>query len=1401
MASLAAALPAPAIGPYRSKRRGAQTREVMPAALPPCFAEVWRRRSSSLEVHRNERAALEAVAATVPVAARNEAGDAATAAGVYLAALVVALKRVVQTSKPTSAPRPAKQHVEGDATMTKRQRQKARKRAAERDAVAAADALHAAAPAGGANDAKMEDDTAAKDGDGDEGGEAALVASLVYLVSLALRDASPALVNARCEDILECVAAAAAHAGNAAVVGRHCAAAIAGTLALLDGKAWARPAVQRAHLRLVMLAADADPKTRRRGREALQSLVDGPKGELIGVRTSGASAAHIVAELRSLQAQMGDSIDKAHLDGHSAPTKLIHLVTSIDVLVPALRPSDATAVAKELVVLASLNLAHVTDFAYNTLASMVDMRELLASRKRPDASGDGSDGDGYGDASKVHRTAIPTAHLGKIVVAIAEQTVPTDTHEDALVAFATCLSHGAITYFEAHSFSSPPVETMGVVVKSLVDCLDPIIARLSVAPKLSRALQDVVSHRWLYARPDVFTALEPLLGYRFKAVWIDALAALRRYLEHNACAGNVAMRECVTAFAKHVVQMREQAYTAKDRHTQGVTNSVLGSILRGGGVESVFEAVPLTRVDKLLLSNAWLLPLLHEHVRCSPVSLFASKIRPLADDLSVFGTQASDGGRIVEGKNATMLAAQLWGLLPGFCQNPSDLEQDAAIFVVFDSLAICMSDTADIALRQSAFSALRALSLSIPADDVATQKRFAKGLKKLFPSICEVVQGTSADRRGSALEAVTKAAHACHDPKLLTSLLRKSVKRLLEASMTDADEESSLVRHAATDVAIALAESGAVPTDSAEIDFLERAMSPLFLDPSDTGLQKKAYRATALLVGLGVIGKNQEASKSFIEETAAAACSVATSAKGTRLGLIQALVELSKSDKVLLEACTSCFLSEVVLGTRDVSEKTRASSFAALSALGRTWYASEERVEGLSTFLTRLAAGLAGRTVLMLAATLTSLSHVVYEYRGEAAIYPAFAQSVDSLFATSSSGHTSKPEGATQSDDGDVEDGKDDVDRMVVEEVVDPGPVAILLRHNSREVQKAALGTVKMATSALSQPSSARLVRILPAILPGLVTVAAKSKKKETRLRVRVILERLLRKCGRDTLESVFPQEHVKLLAAVRKQYSRDLTKKHEKRDARRAEKASVEKAEDAARSGKDDSPDKDNSGSEDESEFDLSDDDSDIEREILDGDELASRKTTTRQKTTGSGPLLVREKGDNVTDLLATRVADGFMTRGEVAEASKRAHVEQSRKRKDKDSFKLADDGRPIFAESDAESGEAENGSVHGREGTDGADDSGAGGGRKRKRRATDAGERVKKIKGSFGSEYRSRRGAAGDMKRPGLADPYAYVPLSGAMGGDVSKALMQQGGGRKGGKKAKTSKLGGRRGVPARR
>lgn len=78
---------------------------------------------------------------------------------------------------------------------------------------------------------------------------------------------------------------------------------------------------------------------------------------------------------------------------------------------------------------------------------------------------------------------------------------------------------------------------------------------------------------------------------------------------------------------------------------------------------------------------------------------------------------------------------------------------------------------------------------------------------------------------------------------------------------------------------------------------------------------------------------------------------------------------------------------------------------------------------------------------------------------------------------------------------------------------------------------------------------AARLERILKAILPPMLDVAIDSKN-DLRLRVKIIIERLLRKCGREVLEVVFPEEHAKLLRSVRRQWQRRTRKKNEEKKA-----------------------------------------------------------------------------------------------------------------------------------------------------------------------------------------------------------------------------------------------------------
>jgi ribosomal RNA-processing protein 12 len=1439
VASLGGALPSAYRGPSRKRRDALKTAgtatshgtSVIPAELPPCFAEVWRRRSSTLPVHRNERAALEAVAASIP----NEAADyePSAAAGLYLAALVVALRRVLQTSKPVANPEEDHLQEIEDLGMSKRQRQKARKRI-EKDVIATVDGLHASvkgAPLSGSlQDAPVDGSKQEEANVEISTDDIGLISSLVYLISLSLRDANSALVNAKCEDVLEAVTMAVVHAGGVSAVSRHVAAAVAGTLALLETSAWGKPSVQRAFQRLVSLSADADPKTRHRGREALQALLRGPKGSFIAARTSSFSAAHTVGALRELQSQIAEESGTLGRRGvHRASTKLIHRISAVNFLATTFLPTDAATVAKELLSIAASELPFVTLFAFDALTTLCSDAEMVAHLGQNESGAPDENVDDHESGRRP--TAIPTAQLGKMLIVLAELPISNTGHDDTVTAYSTCVSRVALSYFHAHKFSPPPVASMLLPVRAIVERMDPAVVSHGVSSKVAGGLLTIIGQKWMKAKPEIFAVLESLLEYRFKAVWSEVLGPLRRYLEQDGSSGKPSMRSVLTAFTAQILKSRSDALERNDRKTAGMLTSILCSVLRGGGVEIILDSVRLERDDKLLLSNAWLLPVLHEHVRFSPMALFISKLQPLALGLRGLAEEAEDGGRAVESKNANMLSAQIWDLLPCFCNSPSDLSQDAVLSDMFNIFEAGLKSAETSVRRQSVIGALRSLATSVSglsSDDPAAdglRKIFCKGLKRIFPLISSLVEETPSERRGPILEAVTYGARACSDAKIITGFLRKSIRRMLEASVAASggpqegddvsadvapmtDVTAGNIRHAATDLATAIAESGAVPSDAAEIDFFERAMSPLFMDASDTILQKKAYRAAALLVSLGVVGKDDSTAIKFVENTAAASSSVAASSKSTRLVLIQSLVELCKTrtePKTLLEVCTSNFLPEIVMCSRDVSEKTRAAAFAALSAFGRAWYTiGGQRGEGLCQYIQLLAAGLAGRTVSMLSSTMTSLSHVIFEFRGEARLYSELSATVDALYGSKALGLTPL-DGEIGSAKRTTADENDTVDSMEIvdSEGVLAGPVSILLRHSAHEVQKAALGMVKTATSALSTPP-ARLEAILPAIIPGLVAIAAKSKKKETRLRVRIILERLLRKCGRDSLESVFPPEHAKLLSAVRKQYSRDLTKKHESREKRRLEKQQMHSITDGVANGEDTSDDDDSDN--------VSDFDSDLEKEVLDGDALSVKQRLPTSKGKAHG-LVVREDRDKVVDLLETRVMDGFMTSDEVAEQSKRALAEQRKSRrggsKAKNSFVIADDGRPIFAESDGDDGDLGAKFVD-RDGDDEKVNAGfrSVGGLKRKRGAREVNDRAKKIKGSFGEEYRSRKGASGDMKRPGKPDPYAYIPLGSAVGSEVTKAIVGSGAGGKGPLRRKTKrhqssigKLGGRRGLPATR
>eukprot|EP00178_Gracilaria_changii_P023243 TRINITY_DN70541_c0_g1_i1.p1 TRINITY_DN70541_c0_g1~~TRINITY_DN70541_c0_g1_i1.p1 ORF type:complete len:1393 (-),score=213.10 TRINITY_DN70541_c0_g1_i1:2398-6576(-) len=1333
VADLASALPTAtkSVGKHRKNISG----KPMPPSLPICFAEIWRRRKSTLPAHRRERASLEAVASIIPEEARAFTGEAAAA--VYLGALVTSLERLVATTNPVQS---STQQIKRPGKMAKQDKRRLQRKAKDdENTVRDMSIPQLMASASGTREAdvmKDEDTSESKAIDSDE--DVDLASSLAYLTGLAVSGCSAAVLNAKADQVLNVTLRVYDHVAGHHLVARHTPQIFATVLAVLGSSSWSNPTMQRAHLYLLRQTTDSDAKSRRKARDALGSLLNCARAPIIRSRTSSTTTSFFVNEIKAYNEFFSSTLRNAELE-MSQVSSLISLLSCVELVSGFLKPIDAARLSKHLVVVTTKTQPGVMVFAYKALAGLMSRNQTTE----------------HSEGGSLGGQTIPQSDLKKLLLAILQNELPEEPSDDLREAYGRCVQIGGSVYASYFEHAPTSNEMILQCVQREFDMVSP-----TAQPRCIRfvcaALRNLVGQRWFSTRSDVLGVLQGFMNESFKPIWREVLPVLKAYLEKGMTSGNPAMSDAIRKLLQSLLKKREEAYDRGDQKVIDMLQSLICSIARGGGASHIFEQCKLEYDEKEHVTNAWLLSILRDNIRGAPVNLFSSACMALAAKLTTALDAVKREKRVVEAKNISSYVLQIWGLLPAFCTQPSDLWDEGSLNSLFQAMYDCLTRENNLSMYSIGIGGLRQLSISIeslPSEQPKNESirlSFASRLKKLYPAISDASEKITDERRGMFMEAVTVACRATHNPAIVLALLRKSVRRLLELrvnmsnganeTLRPSEDNAQAVRqqHAAADLSIAIAESRIMPFDASEVGFLEKALTPFFANPKETALQKKAYRASTLL--LSVRGDDPTLSEftSFLDTLSKSGQTVASGAKAARQSLIATLVQSSlrvnpgQPRVAYLEKLNDMFLSEVIMGTRDVSEKTRAASFETLVAMARTWNASSSGADysGLKSFFFAVTAGLGARSVPMIASTVTALGRLIYDFRGEALVNEEFRQVVDSMFANVSERlDTSMGDDRTEK----REEGSDSVE---------PGLIAILLRHNDVEVQKAALGVVKVATKVLAEPPT-RLTSVLPGIVPGLVCVAAGSKKQEVRLRVRVVFERILRKCGYDALQAVFPPEHMKLLSAVRKKYSRDMLKKHAAKDKRQQQAAlksrMLEPREDFDKG----------------IDIPVEDSDSDVEREILDGDELlkAGMRRIKHSKS---------KEASDVMDLLdgQARPLDEDVD-GKTSEAlSRRKQTRAS------EVVKYSKDGRLILVESDDDSGLAEIGSLS--ETSDDEDmkrpprrplnitiD------RKRGRTQTDEeGRHTKRLKGSFGEEYKSLRGP-GDVKRAGRPDPYAYVPL----------------------------------------
>jgi ribosomal RNA-processing protein 12 len=278
-------------------------------------------------------------------------------------------------------------------------------------------------------------------------------------------------------------------------------------------------------------------------------------------------------------------------------------------------------------------------------------------------------------------------------------------------------------------------------------------------------------------------------------------------------------------------------------------------------------------------------------------------------------------------------------------------------------------------------------------------------------------------------------------------------------------------------------------------------------------LQKKAYKVINHLAGcengVKVLQKNLDNLQTRVLE---GTVTCAPSSKKDRIKALGNIVTILPSNDLHL---IPSILSEAVMATKEVNEKTRGFAFNLLVEMGNKMKEGgtvvNSKIQGMDAsvpdadaniteYFTMVTAGLAGSTAHMISATITSLSRLFFEF-------------------------------------------KESLPQQLLFELLET--MLVFVASTNREVVKSALGFVKVAIVTLD---SLIIAQNLPTLITGLLN-CNKQHKSHFKSKVRHIFERLIRSFGYERVGDLVPEDDKRLVLNIKKRRERSKRAKNTNRD------------------------------------------------------------------------------------------------------------------------------------------------------------------------------------------------------------------------------------------------------------
>ncbi|KWU41894.1 putative ribosomal protein [Rhodotorula sp. JG-1b] len=1115
---------------------------------------------------------------------------------------------------------------------------------------------------------------------------------------------------------------------------------------------------------LLSLTADARPKVRRRAQEAVHAILKSPPPPAVLHPYADESAEWICTKLdEALRAAKrgGKALAQSTTENSPDESRAIALLTFIKNLGPTWPQSSTTTLLPLLLSTLTLSSQHLT------LAALTLLSHLFSAS--------------HAAAAAASSMTLSDDHVKQTLEALIEakpKVAEGSEHGEKLLAgWVEGVGEGMVAL--ARTAATPNLH-MFFEILALLPAARTAQLRLAIESALTMIIKHCLTDEAILSKAPAVTETithvekaltSPRFAGQAQPHVLALVKALYQRLRVRTEENVPAARSLLTKALVLVTKAREDSRFEWKKEA----DAVLDAAIKVLGPELVLEYVPLNLApdSNPTKARAWLLPLLKPAVTNTRLGHFRETFVPLSAHFFAKAEEAKAGGRAMEAKVWETLVGQTWALLPGYCEYPTDLTtafdtefvsllanvvytQATLRPAVFKALQTLLSTTQSLAQSTSPPNLLQE-QFSLTPQDGQRSLEHLKSLAQTILSVAFNVYGkTSRGEGGFVLETVGSWVAILPPTELVGTYdrIESLVSQALDSQIPPSKDDPALPpSHALLDILISLVPH-AEPVSRRLFDF---AMQDRVLQSADQAVQKKAYRILARLCeecGRQVLAGREG---DVIETVLEGAPKVANGAKRDRVTLLAAFVPLIPDDSLHV---LPSLIPEAVLSTKESNGVTREAAFDLLVSMGQKLASggrvkrhlikgmedamNEDEVEATAEeYVTMLSAGLAATSPHMIAATIGALGRLTWEFRATL---------------------------------------KDEYQTELLETIV------VFLGSANREIVKASLGFVKVAVvsfdSALVTPS-------LPALVPALVNWSHEHSN-HFKVKIRHLLERMIRKYGYDAIERYVPEDDKKLVSSIRKRQNRLKKKK-----AAAAEM-------DVDRDLDDDEAPRPQAGQQSAydqvlygSDSDVSAD-SDAETAEQAPSGVKNRKSQARKnKRDLDGGAFIQEGEDEVFDLLDDRMMSRISSRPATAKAEKRKPLDSHFKKDESGRIRVEDSDD---SDSDAAAGPSTAGPSRGgmgayveaMEGEDGHSRDAKGRIRFNKTQGKRSRDRVDddndgevdvpvteglkelEIKKRFkkqkketvhvGNEFKAKR-AGGDVKKDGM-QPYAFVPLQQVAG-----------------------------------